>query len=287
MTRATLAVGLFAFLLPWVSAAEEYRSSVEVDRGGTLEVDLAVGSIEIDTHDDPQVEVDARSSGSFRFELSSDGSNARFTGETSGWLGMLSSGDVSVRIKIPEAFSLELDTSGGEIEIDDVQGDVSARTSGGRIELDGAVGQVDLRTSGGRIQVDDVEGDVRANTSGGSVEVAEVTGEVEVRTSGGHIKVHDVGGPVFARTSGGRISVRFVDAAEGDLETSGGSIEVEMGSDAGIDLDASTSGGRVSIDDDVPVSGTFGRSSVQGKVNGGGPELRLRTSGGNVRLRVR
>ncbi len=251
MTRTALAVALLAGLIPSLLAAAEFRSSIQVDSGGMLEVDISAGSIEIDTHDESQVEVDARSGAAFHFELSGDGSDARLTGEASGWLGMLSSGNVSVRIKIPAEFS------------------------------------VDLTTAGGAIQIDDVDGDVRARTSGGSVEISEVTGEVEARTSGGHVHVHDVGGPVFARTSGGRISVRFNDRAEGDIETSGGSIEVEVEEGVGIELDASTSGGRVSIDSELRVSGTISRSRVQGKINGGGPELRLRTSGGNVRLRMR
>ncbi len=287
MTRTTLAVALLSGLIPSLLAAAEFRSSIQVDSGGMLEVDISAGSIEIDTHDESQVEVDARSGSAFHFELSGDGSNARLTGEASGWLGMLSSGNVSVRIKIPAEFSVDLTTAGGAIEIDDVGGDVRARTSGGKIEVEGAVGHVDLHTSGGPIQVDDVDGDVRARTSGGSVEISEVTGEVEARTSGGHVQVHDVGGAVFARTSGGRISIRFNDRAEGDIETSGGSIEVEVEEGVGIELDASTSGGRVSIDSELRVSGTISRSRVQGKINGGGPELRLRTSGGNVRLRMR
>ncbi len=287
MTRTALAVALLAGLIPSLSAAAEFRSSVEVDSGGTLEVEISAGSIEIDTHDESEVEVDARSGGAFHFELSADGGNARLTGEASGWLGMLSSGQVSVRIRIPEEFSVDLATGGGEIEIDDVRGDVRARSSGGKIEVEGAVGHVDLQTSGGPIQVDEVDGDVRARTSGGSVEISEVTGEVEARTSGGHVQIHDVGGAVFARTSGGWISVRFDDRAEGDIETSGGSIEVEVEEGAGIELDARTSGGRVSVDSELRVSGTISRSHVQGKINGGGPELRLRTSGGNVRLRMR
>lgn len=288
MTKTALAAALLALLLPRASAADEFRSSVAVEPGGTLEVELSAGSIEIDTHDESRVEVDARANGSFRFELTGDGGDARLTGEQSGWLGVFSSHGVSVRIKIPERFSIDLETGGGGVEIDDVQGDVFARTSGGKIEVDGAVGRVDVRTSGGPIQIDDVDGDVIARTSGGSVEVSEVSGAVEARTSGGNIQIHDVGAPVFARTSGGRISVRFNAAAEGDIETSGGSIEVEVEEDVSLDLDASTSGGRVSVDSEILVSeGIFDRSQVRGKINGGGPELRLHTSGGNVRLRMR
>ncbi len=76
--------------------------------------------------------------------------------------------------------------------------------------------------------------------------------------------------------------------AEGDIETSGGGIEVEVDQDASLDLDARTSGGRVKVEGDILIrGGTSSRSEVQGEINGGGPLLSLRTSGGNVRLRMR
>ncbi|MBW2279159.1 MAG: DUF4097 family beta strand repeat protein [Deltaproteobacteria bacterium] len=278
-----------AVLLPGAVLAADFRGNVNVESGGTLEVELSAGSVEIDSHDEEQVEVEARADsfgGSFRFELTSDGKDARLTGSGSSWFGF-SASSVSVRITVPREYAIDLETGGGRVEIDDVEGDIVVHTNGGRIEVDGAVGQVEVETSGGRISIDDVDGDVRARTSGGSIDVSEVTGEVDVRTSGGHIQIHDVGGPVFAHTSGGRISVRFNDLAEGEIQTSGGSIEVEVPEGSGIDLDASTSGGRVSLDDDVSIRGSVDRAHVVGEINGGGSELRLRTSGGNVRLRAR
>jgi DUF4097 and DUF4098 domain-containing protein YvlB len=233
----------------------------------------------------------ARTSGwtsrAMRFSLDQDGRTVRLTGTRSSWLGGLGSGRVEVRVRTPQEFSLDLRTSGGRIDVQEVNGQVKATTSGGSIELDRITGGIEVNTSGGNIRVLEIEGDVSARTSGGSIHASEVNGRVEVRTSGGSLRIRDVGGDVEAKTRGGSISVRFTGAPSGRLETSGGSIEVELPEGEGIDLDARTSGGRVEIADDFAIAGHIERERVEAKVNGGGKQLRLRTSGGNIRVGLR
>jgi hypothetical protein len=49
-------------------------------------------------------------------------------------------------------------------------------------------------------------------------------------------------------------------------------------------VDASTSGGGVNSDVPVTIRGRVSRNALQGDLNGGGPLLRLRSSGGGVRV---
>jgi len=51
-----------------------------------------------------------------------------------------------------------------------------------------------------------------------------------------------------------------------------------------LNLDASTTGGSVSSDIPVLVQGKASRSSLKGKMGKGGELLRIRGSGGSVRL---
>ena len=44
---------------------------------------------------------------------------------------------------------------------------------------------------------------------------------------------------------------------------------------------------RVTIDEEFSLSGSIERSQVEAKLNGGGEELSLETSGGNIRVGVR
>jgi DUF4097 and DUF4098 domain-containing protein YvlB len=288
MMPAAIALGLALCLGAVPAQADEFREDVAVRAGGTLRVELAMGGLEIETHDDARVEVEASSGGwggGLEFTLTGDGTNARLVGERAG-LPFMGFG-ARVRVRVPEEYSLDLTTGGGAIEIEAVQGSVRAKTSGGSIDLEGAVGAVDLRTSGGAIRVEEVEGDTVLRTSGGSITASDIDGALEVETSGGPIRLQDVDGPVRAHTSGGGISARFAGAPAGELRTSGGSIEVELPEGTGAELEARTSGGRVSIDGEITVSGDLDRSEVRGRLGPGGERLVLQTSGGNIRVRAR
>ena len=287
----TLGIALLCLALPLAARADQFDKTVLVVPGGTLSIDLDRGSVDVETGDDNEVRVEASASGfgsgSVEFELESDGRNASFRGRSGFRFGLLGGVRIKVVARVPEVYSVNVNTGGGRIEIEEIDGDVEARTSGGRIAVDGATGDVQLRTSGGRIHAENIGGDLSARTSGGAIRISDVVGSVEVRTSGGRIAIDGAGTLVRARTSGGNDSVRFDGAPEGTIETSGGSIEVEIPEESNVDLDARTSGGRVTVEADISVRGVFRANHIEGAVNGGGPPLRLRTSGGNISLEER
>jgi hypothetical protein len=288
--RVTSALALVAAVMAWAVQAEgrgRFEESVRVEPGGTLRVSLDVGSVQVEPDDEDEVRVDASYTGTMEFDLRRDGNDVELEGRSEGFWGFLGSQRVRVRVRVPERYSVEVETNGGSIELEDIGGTVSARTSGGQIELDGATGSADLETSGGSVEAYEVEGKVTARTSGGRVTVSEARGPIDVETSGGPLRIHDVFGPVRGKTSGGSISVRFEGRPEGELTTSGGSIEAELPEDEGVELDARTSGGRVEVDAPLVLRGVIDRSHVKGELFGGGPPLRLHTSGGNIRIRVR
>lgn len=280
-------------LAPSAAGAQDYRHSIAAEPGGRLLVDLDTGSVEIEGTSDDEIEVEARATnwGPFaremQFELSGDGSETVFRGMLESWRAGLGGPSVRVRIKVPEEHVVDVRTRGGSIELKDIQGDVNLRTNGGHLEVEKVEGDVDLATTGGSIDVDEVEGDLRARTSGGPIRVTKVTGQVRVRTSGGSIQLSEVGGPVTAHTSGGSITARFEEAPEGELETSGGSITAEFDEDASVTLEAKTSGGNVTVEHEITRSGRLKPNQVRGEINGGGPRLRLATSGGNITVRER
>ena len=275
-------------LSPALSAsAEDFLESVPARPGGTLRVDLDQGSVEIEAHDAPQVRVDARAQGDVDFELRADGDDVEFTARVQGgFFSFFGARRIRVRVRVPRRFSVDIRTNGGSIDVERLAGEVRAQTRGGSIAVEGATGEAVLRTSGGSIRVEDVSGRLEANTSGGSIEARNVDGRIEARTSGGSIDLRDVAGPVEARTSGGTVRARFTRAPEGSLQTSGGNVEVSFPRNAGVDLDARTSGGRVDVDASILLEdGTATRTEVRGRINGGGPSLTLRTSGGSIRVR--
>ena len=148
--------------------------------------------------------------------------------------------------------------------------------------------RLDLNTSGGPITVrGERTADLRADTSGGPIEVDGGRGRLDLDTSGGPIRVRQALDIVRASTSGGPITVDYVgpDAREVVLDTSGGPIRVSVNRNAKLDIQASTSGGSVSVNDLPFESQAIRRNRAEGRINGGGGRLTAETSGGSIDIR--
>lgn len=199
------------------------------------------------------------------------------TGKTSG--GDISLADIKGEIRMR--------TSGGGIDVGRIAGNTLIRTSGGGISVRDMSGNLDAETSGGGIRIEQVKGNVRAHTSSGEVRAVNVIGDVDLHSSGGRVVAQAIDGGIRADTSGGGVDVELVGANRGIVaSTSGGSVNVQVPRMISADLDASTSGGSVSCELPISASET-GRSRLLGRINGGGPLIKARTSGGDVSIHVR
>lgn len=214
---------------------------------------------------------------------------------------------VRYEITVPERFDVDLETSGGSIRVSQLDGHARLHTSGGSVDVEGITGPTDvhtsggsitaerlgdkarLRTSGGAIRVDGVRGPLEVKTSGGSIRIDDVQGDVQAHTSGGGIRLTGIAGALDAETSGGGIEAEIVGAVERpvSLNTSGGGITLHLDRRVRADLDARASGGRVRLDFPVELRGEVKRDRVSGTLNGGGPRISVRSSGGGVTIRER
>ena len=199
--------------------------------------------------------------------------------------------EVDFIVTVPPSASVDLKTTGGDVAVGDLDGTVLARTSGGEIRLGRVGGEVEATTSGGNVDLAAGQGRVKLSTSGGTISAGRLVGPAELRTSGGDIKIEAAENTVSAHTSGGDVRAVFVGPLKGDssLTTSGGDVRATVGRGSGFHLAASTSGGDVRADGlTITIDhGGIGKSSLSGDVNGGGPLLELRTSGGDVTVVVR
>ncbi len=305
-------------------AQDSIQKSFKVRPGGELILDTDLGSIEINTSNTNTLNVEVireiRSANSRRaeeiledFDISfrQSGNTVYVTGEykRSGLGRFMSNIGKYVRfhfdVSLPREFNVDLKTSGGSISVDDLKGEVRSktsggslsfnriegpvwgRTSGGSIKLLSCDGTADISTSGGSITIGEVTGDVLAHTSGGSIKVGEVNGDVDVHTSGGGISVKEVKGTIKAKTSGGSVSAYISTQPRSNcsLSTSGGSVTVYLADDIGVNVNAKTSGGRIYTDFPVTLKGELSKRSLNAKINDGGPELYLYTSGGSIYIK--
>jgi hypothetical protein len=199
--------------------------------------------------------------------------------------------EVSFTVTVPSQYNVDLKTSGGDVGVGDLNGEVHARTSGGNVSLGKITGDIDAGTSGGDVKLAEGAATVKLSTSGGNIRVDRAIGRTHLDTSGGDIVVKSVESAVDADTSGGNVTATIAGPLKGDckLGTSGGNVRVTVDKTAAFDLDAATSGGEVEAAGlTITIEkGGSGRSKLAGKVNGGGSLLKLRTSGGDVVVETR
>lgn len=288
-----LTAGAALVLVPaWAAGADTLKRSFDVAAGGTLRVDTKVGSIDVRTGSSDQVTIRVERDGrdgellDVQFEQRDGGIEVlgEWSDDKNNWNRKAK---VQFHIEVPQRFDLELETSGGSITVGDLDGTLRADTAGGSLDFGRILGEVDAHTSGGSIKLAGGGANVRLNTSGGSIRVGEVAGDLNAKTSGGSIRIDGVDGMVDASTSGGSVEARLTSQPTQDcnLSTSGGTVTLYIDPGLALDIDAHASAGRVRSD--IPVDGkTEDRRSLSGSINGGGPKMRLHSSGGGVRIRT-
>lgn len=131
--------------------------------------------------------------------------------------------------------------------------------------------------------------EVRVRNTNGRITLADLAGRVVADTTNGGVSGLRLRGPVEASTTNGGIEMDLaVVAAEGvALETTNGGIRLALPSDARADLFASVTNGGIDTGG-LPVETLeMSRRRLEGRLNGGGPSIRLETTNGGIRLSAR
>ena len=159
-----------------------------------------------------------------------------------------------------------------------------AHTGSGSESVEGIHGPVELQTGSGSVTVARVDDEVRVQTGSGRIELDAIKGKVDAHTGSGTIEGSVIGGPINAHTGSG--SMRLEQTAPGPLEahTGSGGVNVRLPHEAAFDLYAHTGSGHVYVDHPITVHGNLGGHEIQGKVNGGGALVDVRTGSGSVRI---
>ena len=303
-------IGAFLFLLLAVFSFSAVQDNIEksfrVGPGGTLYVDAERGSVEVRGTNDNRVDVEIRRevrdySGDRARRILDDyiisfdqtGDDVRITAQFKDrtWSRERNRERNKLQVRfivtVPRKYNIDCLTKGGSITAENLDGEVKCKTSGGSLSFDDVTGNINGHTSGGSIRIGAVGGLVNVDTSGGSITIDNAGGDVTATTSGGGITVREVKGSINARTSGGSVkaTISLQPKADCSLKTSGGSVTVYLDSDIAVSVEAHTSGGSINTDFPVKIQGKIDRNDLKFDINGGGPELLLRTSGGSIYIK--
>jgi len=263
MRTAWTGAGLTAVLLSVAVAAQaadtkEVHRTLSLDRDGRVSIDTYKGTVTVTTWDRPEVRVDAF--------IEPDGDD-RESREKVRWTEVRISG------------------GGSSIEIKSDYDEVKHHERGflGIFGVDAgplpfvrytiqmpATARLEIHDYKSGINVSNLKADLKLHTYKGTVKVVSLDGAARVDTYKGDVRVE------FAR---------FTRASR--FDTHKGEIDVRLSKESHFELDADT-GRRGDIESDFAVTTRAGRSRharAAGAVNGGGPELRMTTYKGTLRLK--
>jgi DUF4097 and DUF4098 domain-containing protein YvlB len=177
--------------------------------------------------------------------------------------------NISIDYEIQAPAKTFLDASSGSGDVTDSGVGVNARlnTGSGTIHATGLQEGFSVGTGSGDIYVEqNGNGDVKAETGSGTIELKNISGALKAQTGSGDIKLS--GQP------------------KGDWRVTTGSGSVELWPDrSGFTLDASTGSGDIKTDREMLVQGSIeSHHHIMGKINGGGPTVRVETGSGDIRV---
>jgi DUF4097 and DUF4098 domain-containing protein YvlB len=269
-----------------------HEKTYQISPGKELKLEGSSGDITVTTWDKPEVYVkilgNERAKQKIEFYFDSNNDRVEIIAKNKSFWNSGSGIKMQFEIKIPSSFNPDLYTSGGDIRIAGVKGNVSVKTSGGDVSAKYINGQLKVSTSGGDIKLEDTKGKTSAETSGGDITANEFNGTLHVSTSGGDIKLDGENADIDASTSGGSIELRYSGENKGiNLDTSGGDISVYLPSDFNAAAYLSSSGGDVNCELPANNVKTISSSKFEANINNGGKQLVAKTSGGSVDVHKR
>ncbi len=190
---------------------------------------------------------------------------------------------VSYEVEVPPAARVQTISESGETSVTGVDGPVSVRTQSGSIVVGRLGGKADVVTGSGAVRVDGTADDLTVRTSSSGITARDVGGGLRVQTQSGAVDVSLLGrGPVHLRTGSSGVRVQSLGGAA-DIETGSGRIEIGLVTGAALRLDASTGSGSIEVTG-VQVAGEVEKRRVIGTIGAGGPEVRLVSRSGSIKV---
>jgi bifunctional DNA-binding transcriptional regulator/antitoxin component of YhaV-PrlF toxin-antitoxin module len=128
------------------------------------------------------------------------------------------------------------------------------------------------------------------STVNGGVEISGLKGRVTAEATNGGVKARDISGPIDASTTNGGVDVELAEVADSGVKLGcvNGGIELKLPSTAKANISARVTNGGINASG-LPIE-TVGESSkrrLEGRLNGGGPQIELSGTNGGIRIASR
>jgi hypothetical protein len=161
--------------------------------------------------------------------------------------------DVNFDVKLPINSNLELNTTDGDITVENINGIVDVKTGDGKIEL---------LQAGPKI---------KARSFDGTVRVRENTGDVDIKTFDGKINV------TYSEDASGICNISLI--------TNDGTIDLNTPADFSANAEISTNDGSIQSDLPIQITGKLSRKKIKGIIGTGQGNLYIKSGDGTIRIK--
>jgi DUF4097 and DUF4098 domain-containing protein YvlB len=193
---------------------------------------------------------------------------------------------INYEVTVPPNTTVQAHSGSGDMEVTGVHSEVQAHSGSGEIRLRDLGGRVNVQTGSGNIRAQSVAAPFTAQTGSGDIEASLTSaGDVDVHTGSGTIRVNGIKGAVQAHTGSGDIETNGDVTGAWRLHSGSGTIRMALGAGSGFNLDVRTSSGSIHSELPITVQGSLGGHELKGSVRGGGPQVEVSTSSGDVNIR--
>jgi len=177
---------------------------------------------------------------------------------------------VEITVKVPALhFNLGNRWVKIEVQIPSVA-KAEVHTGDGNVRADGLHGPARLVTHDGNIDGDGFEGALEASSGDGNIHVRGKFSGLNLRSGDGNIEAEV--------TPGSHMATGWT------VHTGDGGVTLRLPDGFAANLDAHTGDGKITVDLPLTSEGGIHEDSVNGRLNGGGPVLTVRTGDGSVHL---
>ena len=190
---------------------------------------------------------------------------------------------VDFTIYIPEGIAIDVKNSFGDIDVEGC-GRTVIKNSNGNITVKDCYENVVIKASFGEIEVENIEGNITVVNSNGNIKVNEAEGKVDANTSFGNVNVEMVKGDIKAVSSNGNIKIY---ESKGNIEgkTSFGNITLDEESIENGNIFAETSFGKIRGFKGINVKDSGQRKTLERTIGSGNREIILKTSNGDIEVK--
>jgi DUF4097 and DUF4098 domain-containing protein YvlB len=253
---------------------EDYYSEIKTLSGGELTISRSERRLPfffwLTRTPKSEIYIPPSFQGDFDIRISSGNIRAESRIATTGTINTeLKSGDV--RMRSLEGGSVDISVASGNLTVDDLKGDCTAKLKSGNIRVKNLEGRtINISAASGNLNIDNLRGDCTVELYSGEVDIGSAAGKGSYSVTSGNIRVK------MKELSGNQ-----------DFDVRSGNITLRLPRGASYNLDAAARSGNIKIRDS-DLEGFGSANSVIVKPFGTNPEytIRSRVRSGNFEIRI-